>query len=91
LSISQYPDFSDNKDIAKIANIKYTKNKTIKTLDIAPVDDNSAVTTIFMLILWETNLNGLRVLIILNILTTYKSTPVTDISIILETTIMKSI
>lgn len=58
---------------------------------IAPVDDNKAVTTIFIFKLCETNLKGLKVLIILNILTTYKLTPVTDMSIILDTTITKSI
>lgn len=45
----------------RIANIKKTTMTTIPTLNIAPIDESKATTTVFIEELWEINLRGLRI------------------------------
>jgi len=87
---SQYPNLSYSKDIPNIANISHMTKMTINTFAIAPIDYSNAVTTIFMLTLFETTLSGLKVLIALKIFRAYRFTPYTLISIIDVMTIIKS-
>ncbi len=48
LSTEQYYSFPANKFTPNIANIMKMHKTTIPTLNIAPVDDNSAITTVFI-------------------------------------------
>ncbi len=63
---------------------------TIPTFKIALTDSSKAVTTNFILILWEINLRGLKVLKSLSILTALKSIESIEASTKLVTTIKKS-
>lgn len=45
----------------RIANIRKTHTTTIPTLNIAPIDDRRAMTTVFILELCEMNLRGLNI------------------------------
>jgi hypothetical protein len=86
----QYPIRSLNRAVPRIANINQIKHTTTRTLKIDPTDYNKAFTTIFILMLCETNLNGRNVLSSLSIFTAAKSIDETDISIKLLTTIKLS-
>ena len=57
-----------NNDTPKIANISQATIITIMTLKMLPMDSNKAVTRVFIAMLCEMNLKGLRVLSNLKIL-----------------------
>lgn len=73
--------------MAKTRNIRTT---TIPTLNIAPIDYNSATTTVFIEELCEINLNGLNIRKSLRILIMGILTLVKLVSIIEVVTIKKS-
>jgi len=91
LFTEQYCNFPANKFTPKIANIRKTQTTTIPTLNIAPIDDSKAITTVFIEELCEINLRGLKIRSSLRILMIGILTPLKVASIRDVTTMKKSI